>query len=30
VEGSYIEPSVRFGDLYLQLTAQWAARYKGR
>lgn len=30
VEGSYIEPSLRFGDLYLQLTAQWAARYKGR
>ncbi len=29
VEGSYIEPSAHFGDLYLQLTAQWAARYKG-
>lgn len=30
VEGSYIEPSVRYGDLYLQLTAQWISRYKGR
>ena len=29
VEGSYIEPSAAFGDLYVQLTAQWVARYKG-
>lgn len=28
VEGSYIEPSVAFDDLYLQLTAQWIARFK--
>lgn len=27
-EGSYIEPSTTFGDLYLQLTAQWVARFK--
>ena len=30
VEGSYIEPSVKFGDRYLTLTAQWAARFKSR
>jgi hypothetical protein len=30
VEGSYIEPSVRFGDLYIQLTAQWVAEFKAR
>ncbi|MDY7077176.1 MAG: hypothetical protein SXV54_09655 [Chloroflexota bacterium] len=28
VEGSYVEPSIRFGDLYVQLTAQWIARFK--
>lgn len=28
VEGSYIEPSVQFGDFYLQLTAQWTTRFK--
>jgi len=28
VEGSYIEPSVRFGDRYLALTAEWVAQYK--
>ena len=28
VEGSYIEPSVKFGDAYLTLTADWVARYK--
>jgi hypothetical protein len=28
-EGTHIEPSVAFGDLYLQLTAQWVARFKG-
>jgi hypothetical protein len=30
VEGSYIEPSLRFGDLYLTLTARWATEYKNR
>jgi hypothetical protein len=29
VEGSYIEPSVGFGDLYVRLTAEWVARFKG-
>jgi hypothetical protein len=29
VEGSYIEPSAKYGDEYLTLTAQWAARYRG-
>ncbi len=29
LEGSYIEPSLRFGDFYVQLTAQWVKRYKG-
>ncbi|MGQ9628628.1 MAG: endo-1,3-alpha-glucanase family glycosylhydrolase [Anaerolineae bacterium] len=29
VEGSQIEPSVSYGDLYLQLTREWAARFKG-
>ncbi|MCP4538451.1 MAG: hypothetical protein GY832_15050 [Chloroflexi bacterium] len=28
VEGSYIESSVGFGDLYMQLTAQWVTRFK--
>ncbi|MEZ4833238.1 MAG: endo-1,3-alpha-glucanase family glycosylhydrolase [Caldilineaceae bacterium] len=27
-EGSYIEPSVAYGDLYLNLTAQWSQRFK--
>ena len=30
VEGSYIEPSRRFGDRYLELTARWAARFRDR
>lgn len=30
VEGSYIEPSTRFGDLYVQLTAQWVAQFKSK
>jgi len=28
VEGTYIEPGVQYGDRYLQLTAQIAARFK--
>jgi len=28
VEGSYIEPSNWFGDRYIQLTAQWVARFQ--
>ena len=28
-EGTYIEPSVAFGDQYLGLTAQWAGQFKG-
>jgi len=28
VEGSYIEPSNRFADRYVQLTAQWVAQYQ--
>lgn len=28
VEGSYIEPSVKYGDQYLTLTAEWVATYK--
>lgn len=28
-EGSYIEPSQAFGTLYLDLTREWAARFKG-
>lgn len=27
-EGSYIEPSVAFGDLFLALTATWSSRFK--
>ncbi|MCS6826998.1 MAG: endo-1,3-alpha-glucanase family glycosylhydrolase [Caldilinea sp.] len=27
-EGSYIEPSVAFGDLFLGLTATWSSRFK--
>lgn len=27
-EGSYIEPSVAFGDLFLGLTASWSSRFK--
>ncbi len=30
VEGSYLEPSAAFGEMYLQLTAQWAAQFKNR
>ena len=29
VEGSYIEPSHRFGDRYIQLTTEWVARFRG-
>lgn len=28
-EGTYIEPSQAYGRLYLDLTAEWAARFKG-
>ena len=28
-EGSYIEPSQAYGNLYLDLTREWAARFKG-
>jgi hypothetical protein len=28
-EGSYIEPSRAFGSLYLDLTGEWAGRFKG-
>jgi hypothetical protein len=28
-EGSYIEPSRAYGGLYLDLTREWAARFKG-
>ncbi len=28
-EGSYIEPSRAFGNLYLEITREWAARFKG-
>ena len=28
VEGTQIEPSVTYGDLYLRLTREWAARFK--
>jgi hypothetical protein len=28
-EGSYIEPSQTYGNLYLDLTREWAARFKG-
>ncbi|MBI1294383.1 SH3 domain-containing protein [bacterium] len=27
-EGSYIEPSVAYGDLYLNLTTQWSGQFK--
>jgi len=30
VEGSYIEPGVKYGERYLSLTAEWAARYRDR
>lgn len=30
VEGSYIEPSTRFGDRYIHLTAQWVAQFRAR
>lgn len=29
-EGTYIEPSVTYGDLFLTLTASWSLRYTGR
>ncbi|MHB0878722.1 MAG: glycoside hydrolase family 99-like domain-containing protein [Anaerolineae bacterium] len=29
VEGTYIEPSVQYGDRYLQMTRDFAARFKG-
>jgi Glycosyl hydrolase family 99 len=28
-EGSYVEPSQAYGNLYLDLTGEWAARFKG-
>jgi hypothetical protein len=28
IEGSYIEPCDRFGDLYIRLTAQWVAEFR--
>ncbi|MFI0608293.1 MAG: glycoside hydrolase family 99-like domain-containing protein [Anaerolineae bacterium] len=28
VEGHHIEPSAQFGDLYLRLTGDFAARFK--
>jgi hypothetical protein len=28
VEGSYVEPSNRFGDLYIPLTAQWVTLFR--
>jgi len=28
-EGTYIEPSQTYGNLYLDLTREWAARFKG-
>ncbi len=30
VEGSYIEPSAGFGDLYVRLTAEWVGLFKGQ
>lgn len=27
-EGTYIEPSAAYGDLYLQLTREWSSRFK--
>jgi hypothetical protein len=30
VEGTYIEPSVAYGDLYLRLTQTFAAQFKGQ
>jgi hypothetical protein len=29
VEGTYIEPSEQYGDLYLQITGDLARRFKG-
>ena len=29
-EGTYIEPSVTYGDIFLNLTAAWSQRYTGR
>lgn len=29
-EGTYIEPSVSYGDLFLSLTAKWSQQYTGR
>jgi hypothetical protein len=30
LEGHQIEPSQSYGDLYLQITAEYAAQYKGQ
>jgi hypothetical protein len=30
VEGTYVEPSMRFGDRFLDLTRQYAAAFKGK
>ncbi len=30
VEGTYIEPSVQYGDKYMQMTAEFVRRFKGR
>lgn len=30
VEGTYIEPSIQYGDTYLRLTREFADRFKGR
>jgi hypothetical protein len=30
VEGTYVEPSALYGDLYLQLTHNFAALFKGQ
>jgi hypothetical protein len=30
VEGTYVEPSAAYGDLYLRLTQEFAAQFKGQ